>query len=290
MLNVFFDKWWRVGGAAGILFLIMFIVGVVVEGQPPQFDKPADEIRNWFADNGEQFLVGEYLIGLAFAFFFLPFLSSLRGVLAAAEGGAAAWSRVAFAGGLAFFIFGAVASFFLATLAYGFGTVENGDEGTVKTLMYLNQVGFTTAALSAIPLVLGASLVTLRTGVLWRWVPLIALVVIVFVVINGGNNLSSDPDGALGGIGFIGFPAFGLWVLLTSRNHRPNTGNAIIPIPLRAPSGLESSPAAAAIAARTVMIKPTRESHRQRIPVRRIASEAPSTNGMTDRQPIQPKA
>ena len=218
MLGVFFDKWWRVGGVAGILFLIMFIVGIVVRGEPPTFDDPVDEIRDWFTDNGEQYLIGDYLITLGFIFFFLPFLASLRGLLASAEGGPAVWSRVAFAGGLVFLILGAVASSFWGTLAYSFGVVEEGEEGTIKTLMYLDQVGFTGAFMAVIPLVLGASLVTLRTGVLWRWLPLLALVVIVFVVIAGASTLTSDPDGALGGIGFIGFPFFGLWVLLVSVN------------------------------------------------------------------------
>lgn len=86
MLDVFFDKWWRVGGAAGVLFLIMFIVGIVLQGEAPQFDEPVDEIRDWFADNGEQYLVGDYMVGLAFVLFFLPFLASLRGLLARVEG------------------------------------------------------------------------------------------------------------------------------------------------------------------------------------------------------------
>ncbi len=218
MLDIFFDKWWRVGGVAGILFLIMFIVGISVQGESPTIDDPVGEIRAWFADNGKQYVAGDYLIGLAFALFFLPFLSSLRGLLAAAEGGAAVWSRVAFVGGLLFLIFGAVSSFFGVTLAYGFGVVENGDEGTIKTLMYLNQVAFNTGALFIVPLMLGASLVTLRTGVLWRWLPLLALVAIVFAAIFGANSLSSDPEGALGGIGFIAVLAAALWILLTSIN------------------------------------------------------------------------
>ncbi len=218
MLDIFFDKWWRLGGVAGILFLIMFIVGIAVQGDSPNLGDPAGEIRAWFADNGKQYIAGDYLIGLAFVLFFLPFLSSLRGLLAAAEGGPAVWSRVAFTGGLLFLIFGAVSSFFEVTLAYGFGVLESGDEGTVKTLMYLDQVAFNTGALFIVPLMLGASLVTLRTGVLWRWLPLLALVAIVFAVIFGANSLSSDPDGALGGIGFIAVLATSLWILLTSIN------------------------------------------------------------------------
>ena len=218
MLDVFFDKWWRVGGAAGILFLITFIVGIVVQGEPPTFDDPVDEIRDWFADNGEQYLVGDYLITVGFVFFFLPFLASLRGLLASAEGGPAVWSRVTFAGGITFLVLGAGASLFWGTLAYSFGVVEEGEEGTIKTLMYLDQAGFSGAFMAVIPLVLGASLVTLRTGVLWRWLPLLGLIAMVFVVIAGASTLTSDPDGALGGIGFIGFPVFGLWILLTSVN------------------------------------------------------------------------
>jgi len=115
-------------------------------------------------------------------------------------------------------IFGGVASLFWATLAYSFGTVGNGDDGTLKTLMYLDQVGFSAGALAVIPLMLGASLVTLRTGVLWRWLSLLGLIVAVFAGIAGASSLTSDPDGALGGIGFIGFIGFGLWMLLVSVN------------------------------------------------------------------------
>src|SRR3972149_8157913 len=120
MLDVFFDKWWRVGGVAGILFLIMFIVGIVVRGEPPTFDDPVDEIRDWFTDNGEQYLIGDYLTTLAFVFFFLPFLASLRGLLASAEGGPAGWSRVTFAGGITFLGFGAGARPFWGALAHRF--------------------------------------------------------------------------------------------------------------------------------------------------------------------------
>lgn len=218
MLDVFFDKWWRVGGVAGILFLIMFFAGFVLQGEAPTFDEPVDEIRDWFTDNGEQYLVGDYLIGLAFVVFFIPFVASLRGLLAAAEGGAAVWSRVAFAGGLLFLIFGATASVFWGALAYGFGVAENADDETIRTLMYLDVAGFATLPLAFVPFVLGASLVILRTGVLWRWLSLIALIAAVFSIIAGASTLTSDPDGALGGIGFIGFIGLPIWILLVSVN------------------------------------------------------------------------
>ena len=84
--------------------------------------------------------------------------------------------------------------------------------------MYLDVAAFSTLPLAFVPFVMGASLVILRTGVLWRWLSLVGLIVAVFSIIAGASTLTSDPDGALGRIGFIGFPVFALWVLLTSIN------------------------------------------------------------------------
>ena len=108
MLGGFFDKWWRLGGVFGILFVIMFIVGISVQGEYPDFDAPSDEVRDWFADNGEQFIVGDYLLALAFMVLFPVFLVSLFGLLSAAEGGAAVWSRLALLGGVLYVVMAAV--------------------------------------------------------------------------------------------------------------------------------------------------------------------------------------
>ena len=173
MLDVFFEKWWRVGGLMGVLFLVVFFVGASVQGESVAFDDPVDEIRGWFADNGEQHLVGNYLIVLAFVLFFIPFLASLRGLLAGAEGEPAVWSWVAFSGGLALVLIGFVASLFRGTLAYAFGVAEGGDRETIRTLMYLNHLGEATFVLAFVPFVLGSSLVIARTAVLWRWLALL---------------------------------------------------------------------------------------------------------------------
>ena len=201
-----------------MLFLIMFIVGIVVQGEPPSFDEPVDEIRDWFTDNGEQYLVGDYMVGLAFMLFFLPFLASLRGLLAAAEGGPAVWSRIAFTGGLLYLILGTTASFFLEALAFSFGVVEEGDEATIRTLMYLDHVSFAAFALTLAPLLLGSSLVILRTGVLWRWLAVLGLAVAVVGIIGGASSLDSDPEGTLSLVGGSSFALAALWVLLVSIN------------------------------------------------------------------------
>jgi hypothetical protein len=218
MVDVFFDRWWRVAGVAGIIFVILAVAGGAVTGDTPTFDEPTDKIRDWFADNGDQFVVGSFLISIAFAFFFFPFIAGLRSLLAAAEGGPRMWSTVSFAGGVAFLVIGAAVSLFWTSLAFSLGVVEQGDEVPIKGIMYLDAVGTAMLTAPLIPLVLGASLVSLRTGVLWRWLAVIALLAIVFDVINTANVLSSDADGALGGVGFLGIVATALWILLVGVN------------------------------------------------------------------------
>lgn len=215
-LGGLWSNWWRVGGAAGILFLVLFIVGIIIQGDLPTFDDPVDETQAWLTDNGEQYLVGNYLIALAFLLFYLPFLSSLRGLLASAEGGAAVWSRVAFAGGFLFLIMGATASVFLGALAYSFDVVEEADESAILTLQYLDFFAVTGILFALTPFLLASSLVIWQTGALWRWLALLGLLAAVLTAIGGAAYFDSDPEGALAGIGFIGAPLAGLWVLLVS--------------------------------------------------------------------------
>lgn len=218
MLDQLFQKWWRVGGVFGILFVVLLLVSIVVQGGYPDYDEPIDEVREWYADNGEQFVIGNYLTGLAIFIFFLPFLSSLRGLLAAAEGGQAVWSRLTFAAGLVFLILGAVSSIFPAVLAFHFGVVKEGDldDSTIRALMYLEYA--TPWALALVPFLLAASLVIFRTGVLWRWLAIPGAITAVLAAIAGLQTLEAEPYGGIAGIGGIAFPLSALWVLAVSIN------------------------------------------------------------------------
>ncbi len=215
-LGGLWSNWWRVGGVAGILFLVFFIIGIIIQGDLPTFDDPVDETQAWLTDNGEQYLVGDYIISLGFLLFFLPFLSSLRGLLAAAEGGAAVWSRVAFAGGFLFLILGAASSVFLGSLAYSFGMVEEADESAIRTLQYLDFFAVRGILFALTPFLLASSLVIWQTGVFWRWLGLVGLLVAVLAAIAGASYFDSDPEGAVAQIGFIAGPLGGLWLLVVS--------------------------------------------------------------------------
>jgi hypothetical protein len=203
---------------AGIVFVVLFIVGVVLQADAPTHDKPASEIAAWFTDHGKQSIVGDYMFGLGFVLFFLPFLVALRGLLHAAEGGAAVWSRLALVGGVVLVVLAGVVGSFWGSLAYGFGVTGEGDEAAVHTLMYLDfYIGQGSASLAVALFLLASSAAIWRTAALWRWLALLGLVAGVIAAIAPLSLLDADPEGPLaimGGIAvYIGWP---LWVLLAS--------------------------------------------------------------------------
>jgi hypothetical protein len=45
---------WRWAGLAGLAWFAAFIVGgVVLQGEPPAYDEPIGEVRDFFADHGQ---------------------------------------------------------------------------------------------------------------------------------------------------------------------------------------------------------------------------------------------
>ena len=63
------------------------------------------------------YLFGDYLAGIAFVFFFIPYLVTLRWVLGSGEGGRAIGSWLAVIGGVLMVTFGAAAAMFFGALA-----------------------------------------------------------------------------------------------------------------------------------------------------------------------------
>src|SRR5687768_9979502 len=96
------DNWRQIAGIAGILFVVLFIIGVFIPGDTPMYNDSGEEIAAWFADNSESYLLGDFITGLAFTLFYLPFLNGLYAALRLAEGEPPFWSRVALTAGILF--------------------------------------------------------------------------------------------------------------------------------------------------------------------------------------------
>jgi hypothetical protein len=213
-MNGIMQQWWRLGGVLGIAFIVLFIIGgFILQGESPTYNDPIAEIRAYWEDDGQTYLIGDYLIGLAIVLFFLPFLVCLRTLLGRAEGEPQIWSRVCFAGGLLIIAFSAAAAAAWSALAFG---AENLDDESLLTLMYLD-VGAWNAFPYAIGAFVGAaSIVMIQTGVLWRWLGYLGLVVAIAALITPLGILDEDPEDIFDTLGIIPFLGLAIWLLLTS--------------------------------------------------------------------------
>jgi hypothetical protein len=215
--NILTRQWWRVGGYFGIAFIVLFIVAVVVQevlaGGPPAYDEPVEEIRTFWEEEGQGFLIGDYLFSLTYLLFFLPFIVGLRALLGRAEGGGQIFSRVTMlAGILALALLGAGTATW-TTLAFG---AENLADDFVVGLMYMNAAAWSLTSMPLGVLLLAASVVIFTTGVLWRWLAIFGAIVGILAIVAPLSILDDDPEGPLAFVGFIAFLGLAIWVLATS--------------------------------------------------------------------------
>ena len=214
MQQGFLGQWWRVGGALGLAFIIVFIIaGFGVQGETPMYDDSIDEIRAYWEDDGDAYLLGDYILGLVSFLFLLPFLVCLKALLGRAEGGPQIWSQVGFYGGLLVVAVAAAASASWAALAFA---PEAFDDATMTALMYLD-----IAAWNAFPFAIGifvlfSSIVMAMTGVLWKWLGYLGIIIGVLALITPLGFLDADSEDVFDIVGFIPFIGFALWMLATS--------------------------------------------------------------------------
>jgi hypothetical protein len=201
----------------GIGFVILFIIGpVLLTGDTPTRDDSIEDIRKFFADDGEMYLVGDYIAGIAFTFFFIPYLVTLRWVLGSAEGWPPIWSWVTVLGGVGFLVIGGTQSVFFGALAISEGKPEVISDESIRLIMEITTYGFTGFSLTMGLFVASASLVVLRTGVLWRWLAALGFLAAVLAVVGASWTIDGDEEGALAVLGFIGAPLTLLWILISS--------------------------------------------------------------------------
>ena len=160
--------------------------------------------------------VGDYMTGIAFVFFFLPYLVTLRWVLGSGEGWPPIWSWLTVIGGLSLVVIGGANSVFFGALAISEGNPEIIDDASVRLLMEMSAYAFTGFSFTMGLFVASASLVVLRTGVLWRWLAALGFLAAVLLVVGAAWPIDGDEEGALAILGFIGAPLTLLWILISS--------------------------------------------------------------------------
>ena len=207
-------SWRQLAGLAGIVGVALFVVGMALQSGFPTVNDEVADVTAWFADNGDRYLVGNFLIWIGVVLFLVPFFLGLRSALAEAEGGEAMWTQAAFFGAAIFVIIGGVGTVPSSVLA--FAAEEMDTDATVRSLQFGELVLYSGIAMGFALYFLASGLVTLRTGVLWSWLGGAELILAVLAVIGSANVIDGDPEGVLAIFGWIAFIGFGVVILLQS--------------------------------------------------------------------------
>jgi Domain of unknown function (DUF4386) len=208
--------WQRATGLFGLAWFVLFVLGgIALQGQPLAYDTPIDEARDFFADNGERYLWGDYIAGLAFVLCLLPFIVGLRSVLGAAEGGPQIASRLVLVGGIGTVVIGDAATAFLDALALGGAPAELPDS-SIRLFLELDAVAIAAIGLPMALTAISAAVVIWKTSVLPRWLAPLGALSALLHIIGATFVAANQADGLLFGMRFAGMIAFGVFVVATS--------------------------------------------------------------------------
>jgi hypothetical protein len=178
------SRWARWAPVGGIVFIVLFIVGMVLFSTP-DVDNSAERIRAFYDDKGNrtELIICGYLLVLS-GIFFLWFLASLRSKLLEAEGGTGRLTSIVFASGIVFtaMLMTAAGSFMFVA-----GEITFADAPVHPEIArVLPDIGFTfltiAGAFAAIAMIDAASVLIIRTGVFPRWIGWLGFLVAVVLL------------------------------------------------------------------------------------------------------------
>ena len=196
-----------IGPLTGVIFVVLVIVAVLIEGETPSTDDSAREIVDFYLDNDDAQALASALVALG-SVALIFFLGSLRRALRAAAGDEGGLSTVVLVGGVVI----AVGISIFAGI--GFTLADAADElprSAILTLNALNSDMFFTVAVGTAVFNLALGLAILRHGGLPRPLGWVALV----IGITGVTPL-----------GFFAFLATGIVIVWASvaLARKPDTG------------------------------------------------------------------
>ncbi len=168
------ERWWAAGG---LVFVALFFTAFVLTGESG--DNGSEVLEHYTGQEGKQ-IVSLFLLA-ASAIAYLVFVAALRAVLAAAEREPRPLSALGLAGGIVTTALLLVTAAVLAALTDAVGTAEHPQTYYILNSTTYPLVTFGIAASS--PLALATGIVTLRSGVLPRWVGWVSLVTAPIILV-----------------------------------------------------------------------------------------------------------
>jgi hypothetical protein len=165
------DSWTPIAGiAAGLTF----IVGVAMTANSPDSDASNAKVLAWYAKHSHRvgIIVGVYVL-MFFGLFLLWFASGLRERVRVAEGPNGRLANVVLGGAIVCVALVWVGAFALAAVPAGISLGGEPAVSNADVARFLPQMGFGSILLGgmfgAFALIEATSIVTIRTGVLPRW-------------------------------------------------------------------------------------------------------------------------
>jgi hypothetical protein len=209
MTSVNWERWSR---AAGIGFVVLFIVAFGLYGNPPKVNATAGDIISFFDDSRGRILTSMIIFGIAFVLL-LWFVGSVANTLREAGEGRLAATTVGL--GAVFVAIQALGGAIAGGLALNIAST--GDEGIVRAL---NTLISSSEVLSSYPL---AGLILLVSAGLTRtrivtapWYRYVGVVAAVLVLLHGTNWATTGFWSPTGGYLWIMLVAWFGWTALTS--------------------------------------------------------------------------
>ena len=176
----------------GLVFIVLVIVGFIVQGEPPEASDDLQDIVSFYKDDKDSIEAGVFILALG-TVFFVFFANYLRTVFRETS-----LSATILVGAAIFAVAGGIDGMILVGTAEAIDDLE---PASVQTLQALWDNDFVPFAIGITVFLVSIGVCILRTAVLPHWLGWIVLVLAL---------LSVTP------IGFIAFPGSGLLVLVLS--------------------------------------------------------------------------
>jgi len=211
------STWQRLLALSGVVFAILFLIGWFASGgDAPDYAAADQDWTKWADDNQWKSRIGAFAMLLA-AFVFLHFAGTVRSVLGAVEAtarGSAQLARAAFAGAVV-----GMAGMAIAIVMIASATSEGADADPVvsRAVATASAGPFLVAAVGFAAFLMGAGLLTLRSGVFARWTGVVALIGAISFLITFAAILSGLGEDSVFGFGFFpGVVALVIWSIAAS--------------------------------------------------------------------------
>lgn len=203
-------RWDKLAAAGGILGVVLFVVAGIVYGSPPGVDEDATSVASFFDDHRDRVLCTVFLQGLgvlAILWFVPALVQTMR------EAGEQRLATAAFGSFLLAFSLGGTAALSRATLAYS--VADEGGE-VVVPLYHLSVVVDVFASLLGAGLFVAVGAAALRTGIFARWWGWLSVLAGLLSVISATAWARDGFWSPTGGLSFVGFGVFLVWMLVMS--------------------------------------------------------------------------